>query len=138
MRVSQRLDYALRGLTALAQAPEDSHLAAGEIADGLGLPRRFVEQQFTALARAGIVECRRGAGGGCALARPAATITVGEVVRAVQGSIIDVPNVTGSAVSEMWSDAASVLGSALDATTVADLAARQRALDAQAAPMYFI
>lgn len=138
MRVSQRLDYALRGLTALAQAPEDFHLAAGEIADGLGLPRRFVEQQFTALARAGIVECRRGAGGGCALARPAATITVGEVVRAVQGSIIDVPNVTGSAVSEMWSDAASVLGSALDATTVADLAARQRALDAQAAPMYFI
>ena len=71
MRVSQRLDYAVRALTALAQQPPGVYVAAGDIADGLGLQRRFVEQQFTGLARAGIVDCRRGAGGGCALLRPA-------------------------------------------------------------------
>jgi len=138
VRVSQRLDYTVRGLTALSQLPTGSYVAAGEIADGLGLPRRFVEQQFTALARSGIVDCRRGAGGGCSLARPADEITVGEVVRALQGSAMDIPHVTGSAVSEMWASASASLELALEDTTLADLAARQRELDAQAAPMYYI
>lgn len=138
MRVSQRLDYSLRGLTALALQDPGTCVAAGEIADALGLPRRFVEQQFTALARAGIVECRRGAGGGCALLRPAGEITVAEIVRAVQRIVIDVPHVTGSAVSEMWASASAFLELALEDTTLADLAARQRDLDARAAAMYYI
>jgi Rrf2 family protein len=138
VRVSQRLDYTVRGLTALAQLPAGTFVAAGEIAEGLGLPRRFVEQQFTALARAGIVDCRRGAGGGCALARPAADVTVGEVVRALQGSALDVPHVTGSAVAEMWASASVSLERDFERTTFASLAARQRELDSQAAPMYYI
>lgn len=138
MRVSQRLDYTVRGLTSLAQLETGSFVAAGEIADGLGLPRRFVEQQFSALARAGVVDCRRGAGGGCALARPAAEITVGDVVRALQRTALDVPHVTGSAVSEMWSAASVSLESLFDETTLEELATRQRALDAEAAPMYYI
>ncbi len=138
MRVSQRLDYTLRGLTALARQAPGTYVAAGEIADALALPRRFVEQQFTGLARAGIVECRRGAGGGCALLRPADEITVGEIVRAVQHTVLDVPQVTGSAVSEMWAAASASLELALEDTTLADLAARQRELDAQSAAMYYI
>lgn len=138
MRVSQRLDYVLRGLTALAESPPGTHVAAGEIADGLGLPRRFVEQQFSALARAGLVDCRRGAGGGCALARPAEEITAGDIVRAVQGVVLDVPKVSDSAVSEMWSASAAALAQALDETDLASLARRQKELDAQAAPMYYI
>jgi len=138
VRVSQRLDYTLRGLTSLAQLPPGTYVAAGELADSLGLPRRFVEQQFSALARAGLVDCRRGAGGGCALARAADSITVGDVVRAVQGTVIDVPHVTGSAVSEMWGRAATALQSSLDGQTLAELAANQKELDAQAAPMYYI
>jgi Rrf2 family protein len=138
VRVSQRLDYTLRGLTSLSQLPPGTYVAAGELADSLGLPRRFVEQQFSSLARAGIVDCRRGAGGGCALARLASDISVGQVVRAVQGTIIDVPHVTGSAVSEMWSRAAADLESALEGVTLAELAATQKELDAQTAPMYYI
>jgi Rrf2 family protein len=138
MRVSQRLDYTLRGLTALAELEPHSQQPAGVIADRLGLPRRFLEQQFTVLARASILECRRGAGGGCSLARPAAAISVGEVVRAVQGTALDVPHVAGSAVSEMWASASTKLESALDDVSLADLAARQSLLDAQASPMYYI
>lgn len=138
MRVSQRLDYTVRGLTALAERPFGTYVAAGEIADELALPRRFVEQQFTALARAGLVDCRRGAGGGCSLARPADEITVVEVVRAVQGAVLDVPKVTGSAVSEMWANSASSLETTLEETTLYDLAHRQRELDALSAPMYYI
>lgn len=138
MRVSQRLDYTVRSLTALAELPFGSYVAAGEIADGLGLPRRFVEQQFTALARSGIVDCRRGAGGGCALARPADEISVADVVRALQGAALDVPHVTGSAVSQMWEAASGSLELAFEDTMLADLARQQRELDARAAPMYYI
>jgi Rrf2 family iron-sulfur cluster assembly transcriptional regulator len=138
MRVSQRLDYTLRGLTALAELEAGACVPAGDIADRLGLPRRFVEQQFTALARAALVECRRGAGGGCSLARPASEITIGEIVRALQGTALDVPRISGSAVSELWASAAATLDGALDAVTLGEVAARQRELDAQVAPMYYI
>jgi Rrf2 family protein len=138
MRVSQRLDYTVRALTALAMRPDGEYVAAGDIADALGLPRRFVEQQFTLLARAGIVECRRGAGGGCALGRAAEAVTVADVVRALQRSVIDVPHVTGSAVSLMWSHASAELESALGRVTLAQLAESQRRLDSELAPMYYI
>jgi Rrf2 family protein len=138
VRVSQRLDYTLRGLVALAQRPAGDLVAAGELADGLGLPRRFVEQQFTRLAQAGLVECRRGAGGGCALAREAADISVGEIVRVVQGRVLDVPNVSGSSVSRMWADVAVALEGDLEKVTLADLAEKQREMDAATAPMYYI
>lgn len=138
MRVSQRLDYALRALTAIAALPPGTSVAAGDIADRLGLPRRFVEQQITVLAKSGLVTSQRGARGGCALGRPASEITVAEVVEALQGSVLDVPSVTDSAVSEMWARAARDLREALASTTLADLAARQRELDASRVAMYHI
>lgn len=138
MRVSQRLDYGLRGMIALAAMRPGAAVAAGDIADRLGLPRRFVEQQFTSLSKRGLVRCQRGAGGGCALARPAESISVGEIVRAIQGTVLDVPHVSGSAASEMWAGAAREVEAALDRTTLADLAARQRHLDEEAVFIYHI
>ena len=61
MRVPQRLDYALRALVLLALQPEGEYIAAGDLADHLGLPRRFVEQQVTALV-ARRASCGAGAG----------------------------------------------------------------------------
>ena len=138
MRVPQRLDYALRALVLLALQPEGEHIAAGDLADHLGLPRRFVEQQITALARSGIVRCRRGAAGGCALARSAREVTVFEVVEAVQGEILDVPHVTGSAASDLWEEAAEELSRFLATVSLSELAERQRAIDGAAATMYWI
>ena len=138
MRVSSRLDYALRALIALAGRPPGSRIAAGDVADAMGLPRRFVEQQLTVLAHASLVDCRRGAGGGCVLARPADEITVGQVTRAIEGYVLDVPHGTDSAVTEMWERAADSLEDSLHRVTVADLALRQRELDARLAPAYCI
>ncbi|MDF1542892.1 MAG: Rrf2 family transcriptional regulator [Anaerosomatales bacterium] len=138
MRVSQRLDYALRALTAIAALPPGTTMAAGEVADRLGLPRRFVEQQITLLAKQGLVVSQRGARGGCSLARPASEISVAEVVEALQGSVLDVPSVTDSAVSEMWADAARSLRDVLGETTLAGLVERQRAIDSSTIPMYHI
>ena len=138
MRVSQRLDYAVRALTALAAIPAGTWVVAGDLANELGLPRRFLEQQLTALAKRGLVTCQRGAGGGCALSRPAAEISVGDAVRALQGDVLDVPRVTGSAASEMWATAAARLESELEEVNLEDLAKRQATLDAEAMPMYYI
>jgi Rrf2 family protein len=138
MRVPQSLDYAVRALVLLAMQPGGEFVAAGELADRLGLPRRFVEQQITALSRAGIVECRRGASGGCALARPARDVSVFDIVQAVQGDVLDVPRVTGSAASALWQDAAQELGSYMQSVSLETLAMRQRELDGAAASMYWI
>jgi Rrf2 family protein len=138
MRVSQRLDYALRALTALAQQPAGRPVVAGELAVTLGLPKRFLEQQITALGKRGLVSCQRGAAGGCVLARPAEEITVADVVRAVQGDVLDVPHTTDSAVAEMWAGAARALAQALEAVTLRQLAERQTELDERREAMYYI
>ena len=138
MRVPQSLDYAVRALVLLALQPEGEYIAAGELADHLGLPRRFVEQQVTALSRAGIVQCRRGASGGCSLARPALEITVFDIVQAVQGDVLDIPRVTGSAASVLWQDAADEFGRYLQGVSLKTLAQQQRDLDGAAASMYWI
>lgn len=138
MRVSQRLDYALRALVLLAAQPADSYTAAGDVADHLSLPRRFVEQQITELSRAGVVICRRGAAGGCALARPAEAITARDVVLALHGEVLDVPQQSDSATAELWQNAAHALADYIGTVTLADLAKRQREIDHKASPMYYI
>jgi Rrf2 family protein len=138
VRVSQRLDYTVRGLVALAAEPPGTPVVAGELADRLGLPRRFLEQQFTAVAKRGILSCQRGANGGCALTRPASEITVGEIIRAVQGQVLDVPQVTGAASSEIWARVAAGLDAIVDDITLADLVRRQAELDRDLSPMYYI
>jgi len=138
VRVPQSLDYALRALVLLALQPEGEYTAAGELADRLGLPRRFVEQQVTSLSRAGIVRCRRGASGGCSLARPAETVSVLDVVQAVQGEVLDIPRVTGSAASDLWQDVSDTLSAHLASVTLASLAERQRRIDGAATCMYWI
>ena len=138
MRVSQRLDYTVRGLIALTAEPVGATVVAGDLADRLGLPRRFLEQQFTAIAKRGIISCQRGANGGCALARPAADISVGDIVRAIQGQVLDVPHVTAAASSEMWAKLAEELSCVADRVTLADLARRQAEIDQGVSPMYYI
>lgn len=138
MRVSQRLDYTVRFLVALAAAPRGRTVAAGDLAASLGMPRRFLEQQMTALGKAGIVECKRGTGGGCVLAHPAETITMADIVRAVQGDILDVPHQKDSAASEFWETAARAFEAFCRATTLADLVHRQVEIDTAQIAMYYI
>jgi len=138
MRVSQRLDYSVRLLVALAGRPEGEFVGAGDLADSLDMPRRFLELQATALAKSGLITCRRGTGGGCSLARPAATVTLAEVVEFVEGALLDVPMTSDSASAETWAAVAATLKDQLARVTLADLAARQREIDADRTPMYFI
>ena len=138
MRVSQRLDYALRGLVYLASRAPHGFASGGEIAAHLGLPQRVVEQQLSELARAHVLDSKRGAGGGHALARPATQISVADVVRAIDGDVLDVPRVSGSATSEFWARSADSFGVYLEGTTIASLAERQAEIDSAASYTYYI
>jgi Rrf2 family protein len=138
VRVAQQIDYAVRGLVKLAAIPGDEYLRAADIANDLGMPKRFFEQQIAALARADLVQCRRGRAGGCRLARPAAEISLADIIVALEGEVLDVPRVTGSAASEAWQGAASALEEHLAGVNLEGLAARQTGLDASSAAMYHI
>ncbi len=143
MRFSVRTEYGLKVLIELALLERGSSIAAGEIAAREGIPQRFLEQQVTVLRKAGLVESRRGAGGGSSLARPAASITVAEAIEALEGPIIDVPGGADSSaatqvIRELWRRAADELREVLASTTIADLAERKKQLEDERSPMFYI
>lgn len=83
MRLTSFTDFGLRTLMRLAASPEQVFTTEG-IAAELAVSRHHLMKVVQALAAAGFVRTARGAGGGFSLARPAATITIGEVVRRLE------------------------------------------------------
>lgn len=87
MRLTSFTDFALRALMRLAGEPDRS-FATSEIAAEFEISRNHLAKVVRDLAEAGFIATQRGAGGGFSLARPAETITLGEVVRALEGSAL--------------------------------------------------
>lgn len=81
--LSQTVEYALRAVAALAQAAPEARTAA-QLAKATRTPAPYLAKVLQGLRRGGIVLSRRGAGGGVALARDPAVMTVLEVVNAVE------------------------------------------------------
>jgi Rrf2 family protein len=90
MHVSAKTDYALRALLALAAVEGDGPVKGEALARSQAIPLNFLENILTELRRAGIVSSQRGGDGGYWLARPAADITLAEVIRAVDGPLAEV------------------------------------------------
>ena len=89
MRVSAKTDYAVRALLELAVAG-DGPVKGERLAQAQAIPLKFLENILTDLRHAGIVRAQRGAEGGYWLARDPAEVTVGEVIRAVDGPLASV------------------------------------------------
>jgi len=138
MRVTRRLDQALRALVELARLENGQRMAVSGLSERLGLSKRVLEQQITELAKHGMVECRRGARGGCRLARPAGEITVEQVMHLLEGEVLDEHVGARNAVSLMWADIAELIQGAAAAITVADLTRNQVELESETNPIYFI
>jgi len=83
MRLTSFTDYGLRMLMRLASAPETAFSTA-ELAEEFGLSRNHLTKIMQRLARAGIVETRRGGGGGARLGKDPATVRLGDVVRLLE------------------------------------------------------
>lgn len=79
MRLTTFTDYGLRMLMRLASDP-DRAFSTADLADEFGLSRHHLAKIMQHLARAGLIETRRGGGGGAVLARPADRVRLGDVV----------------------------------------------------------
>jgi Rrf2 family protein len=132
MRITAKADYAVRAAAELAAVEADGVPVKGEqLARSQSIPQNFLENILTELRRAGIVRTRRGADGGYQLARPAAEITVADVLRAVEGPLAAVQgtrpeslNYEGAAASlpDVWIALRASLRSVLEHVTLADIA----------------
>jgi Rrf2 family protein len=89
VRVSAKTDYAVRALLELAVGGEGP-VKAERLAQAQEIPLKFLENILTDLRHAGIVRAQRGAEGGYWLARDPAEVTLGEVIRAVDGPLASV------------------------------------------------
>jgi Rrf2 family protein len=130
VRLSARADYAVRAVIELA-AQGGGPSKGDQIASAQGIPVNYLENILGGLRRAGIVHSQRGADGGYRLARPARSISIAEVIRAVEGPIAAVQGVrpeqleyAGSAqpLREVWVAARAGLRAVLEHVTVADVA----------------
>ena len=124
MHTSVKGEYALQAIFDLASQRAGEPIRIADIARRQKIPQKFLELILAGLKQGGFVESRRGAEGGYLLARPAETITVGEVLRFVEGP----PQSKGrprrkgdSPFSDMWQQVETAVSGVVDHTSFADL-----------------
>ena len=131
MRISAKVDYAVRAVVELAAAEDERPIKAERIATAQGIPLNFLENILGELRHAGIVRSHRGAEGGFRLAKPAKEITVADVIRAVEGPLASVRGgppedaaYDGAAASlpRVWIAVRANLRAVVEHVTLADIA----------------
>jgi Rrf2 family cysteine metabolism transcriptional repressor len=151
MRLSKKTEYALKALIFAARHPEGTTFQIKELAERNGIPKKFLELILLELKNAGIVQSRRGVGGGYLLTRRPETVRSSEIIEAIEGPVVPrkVPKEKGRrlpreetspAVSRLVRESSEAIGSVLDRWTLADLAREEQeaAERRQRNLMYFI
>lgn len=125
MNISVKGEYALKALFDLATQRSPEPVKIADIARRQKIPQKFLELILAGLKQGGLVESRRGAEGGYLLARRSDTITVGDVLRQVEGKRKPKSaSASGDAFAEMWKSVDDAVSAIVDHTTFADLARR--------------
>ncbi|MBK8258742.1 MAG: Rrf2 family transcriptional regulator [Polyangiaceae bacterium] len=134
MKLSNKGRYGVRALFDIAFYNDGGPTQIREIAERELIPARFLEQIFQDLKKAGILGSKRGPRGGYHLAREAAEIKIGDVLRALEGPIIapladeDRPGKQPDATSSIFRDLAISIERCFDEVTLADVVARGESL----------
>ena len=132
MRVTAKVDYAVRASAELAAASGEGPVKGERIAQSQQIPLKFLENILLELKHAGLVQSQRGAEGGYWLAQPAEEISLADVIRAVEGPIANVrgerpeqveyPGAAGQ-LRDVWIAVRANLRAVLENVTLADVAA---------------
>jgi Rrf2 family transcriptional regulator, cysteine metabolism repressor len=126
VKISAKSEYACLAMLALARnRANDPPLRIREISEAHGIPERYLVQILLQLKGAGLVTSTRGASGGYRLARPASSISLGEVLTAIEGP--DAPPREGQrpaarALASVWEHVRAAERAVLDRTSIAQLA----------------
>ena len=130
MKLSTKGRYGLRAAVALAMYAKDEPVSISTIAAREELSESYLEQLFAKLKKAGLVHSIRGTNGGYQLSRPAEDISVGDVLRALEGNmvIVDCPDSEsqcakyGSCVTKyVWKRINNSINDTMDAITLEEL-----------------
>jgi Rrf2 family cysteine metabolism transcriptional repressor len=147
MRISAKGEYAIRAMLDLAMHQGEGLIPIQDVARRQGIPQRYLEQVLLLLKRAGFLASKRGAAGGYHLVRPPAEISVGDVLRVVEGSLTPVEVVgpqprerreAGRDLAELWQAVAKAVATVMDRTTFQELAERAAARRSRHRAMYHI
>jgi Rrf2 family protein len=142
--VSARADYALRAMLAVADAARSTGggcragelVKAASLAERQNIPLSFLQGILLDLRRAGLLHSHRGTEGGYALTRPAAEISVGDVLRAVGGALTSVRGLpadragyhgVAAGLRDVWLAVDGAIALVVDRTSLADLLADRAA-----------
>jgi Rrf2 family protein len=132
MRISAKVDYAVRAAVELAASDDEKPVKAERIANAQEIPLNFLENILGELRHAGIVRSHRGAEGGFRLAKRAADITVADIIRAVEGPLASVRGGPPEDIAyigpaeellRVWIAVRANLRKVVERVTVADIAA---------------
>lgn len=147
MKLSTKARYALRAMLELALREGAGPVQLNQVAKAQEISPKYLEQIAMPLRNAGLLRSERGPAGGYELARPAASISALDIVRAVEGPInlLDCVGETSvcdrsdsCAAREMWKRVSVAINEILDSTTLADLREAQREAETGAAFCYQI
>ena len=131
MRLTREGDYAVRVLVDLAGRPHGDVVCTDDLSLSTGVPRAYLAKIIQILSRASLVQTRQGPGGGVSLLKDPATITLRQMVEAVEGPIYlnrclirpgECPRDSFCPVHPVWGRIQAVLIRELDAVTARDLA----------------
>ena len=124
MNISVKGEYALQAIFDLASQRPGEPVRIADIARRQKIPQKFLELILAGLKQAGFVESRRGAEGGYFLARPAESLTVGEVLRSIEGPPQGPSRPRRKAetpFTDMWRQVDGAVSQIIDKTTFAGL-----------------
>jgi Rrf2 family protein len=131
VRISAKVDYAVRAAIELAATPDAKPIRAERLATAQGIPLDFLQNILSELRHAGIVRSHRGVDGGFRLARDADQVTIADIIRAVEGPLATVrggpPEYStypgaATALPRVWIAVRKSLRSVVEHVTVADVA----------------
>lgn len=140
MNLSQKCQYAVRAVLELAKQYGQGPVVISQIAASQAIPQRFLENILNELRPTGLIESRRGIQGGYLLAKDPAAITVGEVIRLVEGPLDPVrcigdrntpccPLKENCSLVHLWNRAKTAVEAVYDGTSFQDLIDEEKALN---------
>lgn len=141
--LSNKARYAMQALLLLTEEYGQHYVLIADLAERGRIPKKFLELILLELKNRGLLRSKKGRGGGYSLSRPADSITVGEVIRIVDGPLAPIPCVSKTAYSRcsdcvdeaacgvrlVMKGVRDAIAGILDSTTFADVAERVRAAE---------
>ncbi len=137
MKISNKGEYALKALIELAINHDRGTPVTliNEVAERKGIPPKYLEQILLTLKNAGILEAKRGVGGGYSLSKPPENISLGEIIRVVEGPLVPVnclstddhvtcPDESTCGLYSVMLEVRNAMSNVLDNTSLKDVAHR--------------